>query len=69
MHLFVSKPVETEITRLSLKGTRGSFERKFFNSFQGRLPEEKMLNQGAVMIFTGLCGALVVMAVAYCAYW
>lgn len=28
-----------------------------------------MLNQGAVMIFTGICGALVVMAVAYYAYW
>ncbi|TRZ02243.1 hypothetical protein DNTS_034745 [Danionella cerebrum] len=28
-----------------------------------------MLNQGAVMIFTGVCGALVVMAVAYYAYW
>ncbi|KAL1281922.1 hypothetical protein QQF64_000725 [Cirrhinus molitorella] len=32
-------------------------------------PEVEMLNQGAVMIFTGICGALVVMAVAYYAYW
>ena len=29
----------------------------------------KMLNQSAVMIFTGICGALVVMAIAYYVYW
>lgn len=28
-----------------------------------------MLNQSAVMIFTGICGALVVMAMAYYVYW
>lgn len=37
--------------------------------FEGPSPEVKMLNQGAVMIFTGVYGALVVMAVAYYAYW
>lgn len=35
----------------------------------GYKPEAEMLNQGTVMIFTGICGALVVMAVAYYAYW
>ncbi|KAI1885448.1 hypothetical protein AGOR_G00220310 [Albula goreensis] len=28
-----------------------------------------MLNQGGVMIFTGICGALVIMALAYYVYW
>lgn len=28
-----------------------------------------MLNQSAVMVFTGICGALVVMAMAYYVYW
>ncbi|KAK6325136.1 hypothetical protein J4Q44_G00044780 [Coregonus suidteri] len=28
-----------------------------------------MLNQGAVMLFTGLCGALVVLSIAYYTYW
>ncbi|CAF94228.1 unnamed protein product [Tetraodon nigroviridis] len=28
-----------------------------------------MLNQSAVMIFTGICGALVLMAMAYYVYW
>ena len=35
----------------------------------GILYGAKMLNQSAVMIFTGICGALVVMAIAYYVYW
>lgn len=35
----------------------------------GRTQGANMLNQGAVMVFTGICGALVVMAMAYYVYW
>ncbi|KAJ8379167.1 hypothetical protein AAFF_G00230790 [Aldrovandia affinis] len=36
---------------------------------QKRRDKSTMLHQGCVMIFTGVCGALIIMALAYYVYW